>query len=174
MPTGRTHAAITAIAAGGLYYLSTQAGYSREVTLALSGGCMAGVLITPDLDVDHPVRSHYVVKRKLGSLAAAVWWLAWYPYGRAINHRSWLSHAPVIGTALRLVYMSLIAWLLLMVTPGENIELVIDTTLFIWFALGLTVSDILHWIADISFTRIKTIVRKIANGQRAKSLFYIL
>jgi len=174
MPTGRTHAAITVLAAGGLYYLSTQAGYNRDVTIALAGGCMAGVLITPDLDVNQPVRSHYVVKRKLGSLAAAVWWLAWYPYGRAINHRSWISHAPVIGTALRLAYMGLIAWLVLVVTPGNQLELVIDTNLFVWFALGLTVSDVLHWLADISFTRIKTIVRKRANGQRAKSLFRII
>lgn len=174
MPTGRTHAAMTAIAALGIYWVSAQAGYSREVTLAMAGGCMAGVLITPDLDVDRPVRSHYVVKRKLGSLAAAVWWLAWYPYGRAINHRSWLSHAPLIGTALRLVYMGLIAWLVLMVTNQTAWLADIDTTLFIWFALGLTVSDVLHWIADISFTRIKKISRKRANGQRAKSLFRII
>jgi len=174
MPTGRTHAAMTAIAALGIYWVSTQAGYSREVTLAMAGGCMAGVLITPDLDVNQPVRSHYVVKRKFGSLAAAVWWLVWYPYGRAINHRSWLSHAPIIGTALRLAYMSLIAWLVLMVTQKIPAGPDLDTTLFIWFALGLTVSDVLHWIADVSFTRIKKIIRKRAHGQRAKSLFYIL
>jgi uncharacterized metal-binding protein len=36
----------------------------------------------------------------------------WRPYQRGLQHRSWLSHGPIIGTTLRLLYLG--SWITLL------------------------------------------------------------
>lgn len=158
MPSGRVHAAITAISAAGLLAATWKAGQPLVTTLAVAGGCLAGLLVTPDLDEDRPVRSHALVRRNLGSLPAFLWGLLWFPYARALPHRHWLSHAPVVGTLLRVGYLAGLTWLGCALVgipwpwewlpPGW-------AELMAWALLGLGVSDGLHWAADLSWTRLQ-------------------
>lgn len=60
----------------------------------LIGSCLvSGLLFSPDLDVVSQPR------RRWGR-AGALWW----PYEKAVRHRSWISHGAVAGPLLRLAY----------------------------------------------------------------------
>ena len=63
-----------------------------------------GLFLSPDLDI------HSRPYQRWGELR----WL-WWPYQRLIRHRSVLSHSPVLGTAIRIAYLSCfvvsISWL---------------------------------------------------------------
>jgi uncharacterized metal-binding protein len=159
MPDGKTHAAITTIAAAGLYGAGTLLGLPDGVPLALAGGCMVGLLITPDLDVNDRIYAHHLLRREAGRLPALAWKTFWLPYSRLVPHRHWLSHAPFIGTSLRLGYLVLLAWLLLALFghPWPWQELPAWAPWAVW---GLVVSDALHWAADLSMTRLKRYRRK--------------
>jgi uncharacterized metal-binding protein len=158
MPSGQVHAAISIVAAGGLYLAAGQLGQPAPLPLALAGGCLAGILITPDLDVDARVRSHRLVRENAGMIAYLVWRSLWLPYAQLIPHRSWVSHAPVIGTILRLVYLVFMTGLVLMAL-GLSVEPGSLPGWWIWAASGLAVSDALHWAADVSASRVKRMVR---------------
>lgn len=70
---------------------------SSGLTLIVSGGFLfAGLMFSPDLDVQ--------------SLPYKRWgWLRWIwlPYQKNVRHRSFLSHAPLIGTTLRVLYLAI-------------------------------------------------------------------
>ena len=101
MPSGRTHDRITLWLFPAI--IGIAAGCTRSFILTtiisvtyLIGGLMLG----PDLDI------HSVQYKRWGPLR----WI-WLPYQKAIPHRSHLSHGPVVGTALRVLYLSV--WLAL-------------------------------------------------------------
>ncbi|BAY28390.1 hypothetical protein NIES2107_02180 [Nostoc carneum NIES-2107] len=95
MPSGRTHDSIT------LYALPFVAGVtfwqtgSSNVTLFVSGGFLfGGLMFGPDLDI------YSIQYQRWGFLR----WI-WLPYQKSLRHRSFLSHGPIIGTTLRVVYL---------------------------------------------------------------------
>jgi uncharacterized metal-binding protein len=102
MPSGRTHDRITLVSlplVAGLTLLLSQ---DSSYTLALSGSFLfSGLMFGPDLDI------YSCQFRRWGCLR----WL-WIPYQKAIRHRSFFSHGPVLGTTLRLIYLG--CWLLLL------------------------------------------------------------
>jgi uncharacterized metal-binding protein len=146
MPSGKVHAVSTIVLslAGG--YLAYSQGWQLPQVGALAGGTLAGILVSPDLDVDRGNISHKIA-RKGGCLLGLLWKIFWFPYAALIPHRSPLSHLPVLGTALRLFFIygwvSLIFWLLKLggvypVLPG-----------WAWYAVaGLALADGLHWLLD--------------------------
>ena len=96
MPSGRTHDRIT------LWTLPVVAGTSHiitgnsHLTLLIAGSFLfSGLMFGPDLDIY--------------SLQFLRWgWLRylWLPYQKSIRHRSLFSHGPIIGTALRVLYLA--------------------------------------------------------------------
>lgn len=154
MPDGKTHAALSAVTAAALYGAGSLSGLPGEVSLALAGGCLAGVLVTPDLDVNDRIYAHHLVRREAGRLPALLWKSFWMPYSRLVPHRHWISHTPLLGTGLRLGYVVLLAWLLLALFghPWPWSELPLWAPFAVW---GLVFSDTLHWAADLSSTRLK-------------------
>lgn len=165
MPSGQTHALITAAAAGGLLAVSVATGQPAAARWALVGGCLAGLLLTPDLDVDEGARSHSLVRENAGRLAGAAWRLAWLPYARLMPHRHWLSHAPVIGTLGRVGYLLAIVWAVLALAgrpwPWPSVP-----TWALWALAGLMVSDALHWAADMGWTYWQRRLRRIWRRRR--------
>lgn len=156
MPSGQTHAAFSAAAGLGMYY--ALGGWQQPEALAAAGGCLLGIIVTPDLDVDQPTRAHYVVGRRFGAPGFAVWRLIWLPYGLAIGHRSWVSHLPLVSTLIRLGYMALIGWLLLAAVRMLGVTMPVMTAPPVWWpwaVIGLAVSDLLHWGTDLSWSWIK-------------------
>ncbi|BAY66557.1 hypothetical protein NIES22_66960 [Calothrix brevissima NIES-22] len=96
MPSGRTHDSIT------LYALPLVAGVtfwqtgSSNVTLFVAGGFLfGGLMFGPDLDI------YSIQYQRWGFLR----WI-WLPYQKSLRHRSFLSHGPIIGTTLRVIYLS--------------------------------------------------------------------
>ncbi|MFM7574814.1 MAG: metal-binding protein [Snowella sp.] len=102
MPSGQTHDRITLWTVplvSGIAYFLTQNG---KLALILAGGFLfSGLMFGPDLDI-------YSVQYKRWGWFR---WI-WIPYRSAIRHRSQLSHGLLIGTILRLLYISLIILIL--------------------------------------------------------------
>jgi uncharacterized metal-binding protein len=102
MPSGRTHDRITVWTVplvSGIAYFLTQNG---KFALILAGGFLfSGLMFGPDLDI-------YSVQYKRWGWFR---WI-WIPYRSVIRHRSQLSHGLLIGTILRLLYISLIILIL--------------------------------------------------------------
>lgn len=98
MPSGRTHDRITVLSVPfvlGISYFVTQSG---QLSVILTVGFLfSGLMFGPDLDI-------YSVQYKRWGWFR---WL-WIPYRSAIRHRSSLSHGFLIGTILRLAYLSVI------------------------------------------------------------------
>jgi uncharacterized metal-binding protein len=160
MSTGRTHAMATVILGGvlapGLFLLGHVA---LENSLAFASGCMLGLVVNPDLDLRRFTHAEQVVRDSggpLGRTLAGLWYALWWPYAHLIPfHRHSLSHFPLVGTALRLIYLGAIIGLLywlagwvialpdLLPLPGPL------ASLFWWGTIGLAAVDGLHTLMDI-------------------------
>ncbi|NEP18699.1 MAG: metal-binding protein [Leptolyngbya sp. SIO4C1] len=127
MPSGKTHDRITL---WGLPLVLTAAFYlTLDITLTvivcisfLVGGFMMG----PDLDI------HSVQYRRWGPLR----WI-WLPYQKTIKHRSQLSHGPVIGTVLRVLYLGL--WIALFGLVAIELLTLLGAVQLTWADLRSTV-----------------------------------
>lgn len=106
MPSGKTHDRITLWSlplVAGLTFGHTR---SSHLTLLVSGGFLfGGLMFGPDLDT---------YSRQFQRWGWFRW--IWMPYQNGLNHRSCLSHGPLIGTAVRLIY--LIAWIGFLAIPS--------------------------------------------------------
>lgn len=96
MPSGRTHDRITLWslpAVAGLAFALTR---SSTHTLLVAGGFLfGGLMFGPDLDI---YSQQYL---RWGWLR----WI-WLPYQKSMRHRSVFSHGPLVGSALRVVYLA--------------------------------------------------------------------
>ncbi len=102
MPSGQTHDRITLWAlpfVAGVTFLQT---WSGNLTLLVAGGFMfGGLMFGPDLDI---YSRHY---QRWGFLR-----FIWLPYQKSLRHRSFLSHGPIIGTMLRVLYLGSVVGIL--------------------------------------------------------------
>ena len=106
---------------------------------------LTGLLVGPDLDVDAGNISRHYVRRRAGPVVAALWGLFWLPYAVAVRHRSPLSHAPLIGTVGRLAYIVAAVWIVCVVA---GVSLPPLHPLMLWYAGGLAVADVGHYLLD--------------------------
>jgi uncharacterized metal-binding protein len=106
MPSGKVHDQITVVAAVAIapvWYFLTPAPIDPTVGLALVASTLfSGLMLSPDLDLNSSIYSRWGPFRYL-----------WWPYQKAIPHRSKLSHSYVLGPALRVIYFLALSWLLL-------------------------------------------------------------
>ena len=181
MPGGHTHRRAT------LVLMAPAAVGSYAIGGWLAGaGALAGVaatlLINPDLDLlenslSAKLRRDWTPRWARRGLRRLLWllfalplirlfWLTWYPYSRLFTHRSWGSHAPLISTGIRLLYMAL--WLFLILVPllyydavssAVLLQLVLDLpqAAVVGLLAGWTASDVLHFFMDILSTRIRRV-----------------
>ncbi|MBH8561860.1 metal-binding protein [Nostoc sp. CENA67] len=172
MPSGRTHDRIT------LYALPLVAGVtlwqsrSSNVTLLVAGGFLfGGLMFGPDLDI------YSLQYQRWGFLR----WI-WLPYQRSLRHRSFLSHGPIIGTTLRVLYLScllavLALFVLLIVAKlwnltftwqdvGENVgrSLTNYSTEFLALFLGLELGAMSHSLSDWSGSAYKRFQKQGIRG----------
>jgi len=154
MSTGRIHALATVITAGASGPLLYSLGHtSLPAAASFVGGCMLGLVITPDMDIRRPTHAEDVVRSTLGRLLAWLWYVLWWPYSHFIpRHRHPLSHFPVLGTLVRVLYLGLLmglAWFILgffMALPPFSFPPVGSG---LWWALaGLCLEDCLHALMD--------------------------
>jgi uncharacterized metal-binding protein len=95
MPSGGTHDRITIWSlplVTGLTFWQTRSG---NLALLVAGGFMfGGLMFGPDLDI---------YSRQFQRWGFLRW--IWLPYQKSLRHRSFLSHGPIIGTTLRIIYL---------------------------------------------------------------------
>lgn len=147
---------------------------SIPLSLSAAAGCLAGIAIHNDYDL---IDNQIGYRVRYGSVLGAVWWLLWWPYAAAIPHRSILSHGPIIGTAVRAIYLAILIaiGLLLGRAAGWGLQLEysqIVTPIF-WrhlgvFAAGLVVSDTAHTILDISVSGAKKQYGRLIGRNRSR------
>ncbi|MEH2358701.1 metal-binding protein [Nostoc sp.] len=127
MPSGRTHDRITMYALPFVVGVTFWQTRSSNATLLVAGGFLfGGLMFGPDLDI------YSVQFQRWGFLR----WI-WLPYQKSLRHRSFLSHGPIIGTILRVLYLGcLLAILAIFVlTIAEKL----GNLSFTWQDLGGTV-----------------------------------
>ncbi|ALF55967.1 metal-binding protein [Nostoc piscinale CENA21] len=156
MPSGRTHDRITLWAlpfVAGVAFWQTR---SSSVTLLVAGGFMfGGLMFGPDLDIYSRQYQRWGYLR----------WI-WLPYQKSLRHRSFLSHGPIIGTTLRVIYLSCLlaiaAFIILVIFEklgntrfnwsglGENIQksLVSYDKEYLALFLGLELGAMSHSLSD--------------------------
>lgn len=130
MPGSRIHnraCAILAVAALALpLYTPLTPGEAAQV----SAGCALGVIVSPDLDLVNPLRRVPVI--------GWLWGAYWAMYRVAIPHRSKFSHAPLVGTLGRVLWLLplwVALWALTGLGPG-------------WIIAGLAGVDVIHLALD--------------------------
>src|SRR5262249_45965301 len=103
MPSGEVHDRITVIGAAvaaPVWWLLTPPPPERTAGGTLVCATLfSGLMLSPDLDLDSSIY------RRWGPLR-----FLWWPYQKAIPHRSRLSHSFVLGPLLRLAYFLFLVW----------------------------------------------------------------
>lgn len=129
MPSGKTHDRITAWCTPGIglaTFIITQ--HWIYTLLVVGGFIFAGLMFGPDLDI------WSVQSKRWGWLG----WI-WHPYRKSLRHRSWLSHGFLAGTLVRLLYLSILLFLVLLtVLEVTNSS---GQTRITWNALGQSISQ---------------------------------
>jgi len=155
--TGIQHAKATILLSIPMGFLALGVGAGADGALACFGGALAGVLISPDLDIQGRTHSNEVVYQYMGSILGAAWYAFWWPYAWLIPHRNPLSHWPLVGTTGRVLYLSIVANLfwagVILLTTGKLQPIIItdprDSFLLAWVIIGLAAADTLHYGMDI-------------------------
>ncbi|MEM9922562.1 MAG: metal-binding protein [Cyanobacteria bacterium P01_D01_bin.50] len=167
MPSGQTHDRITIWALpfiAGVAFWQTR---SSGITLLISGGFMfGGLMFGPDLDI------YSIQYQRWGYLR-----FIWLPYQKSLRHRSFLSHGPLIGTTLRVIYLCgivtvtgililLIAEKLFMTWSWQEVAKSLleiinsNSTEFLALFVGLELGAMSHSISDWSNSAYKRFKRK--------------
>lgn len=168
MPSGQTHDRITIWALpfiAGVTFWQTR---SSSMTLLIAGGFMfGGLMFGPDLDI------YSIQYQRWGYLR-----FLWLPYQKSLRHRSFLSHGPLIGTTLRVLYLcgivSVAGIVILLIAEkilnmalnwqevADNILETINlhSTQFLALFIGLELGAMSHSISDWSNSAYKRFKRK--------------
>lgn len=151
MPDGKTHAGFTVLLGITVSAVGMNVSMAPDINTVLTVGILSGVIITPDLDLQTGCISQSLVRKHAGCIIGTAWSMLWYPYAAIVHHRSWLSHAPFIGTVLRLAYLALMAWIVTVILSrfGVHIPFINEIPGWLpWYAGGLALSDLVHIIMD--------------------------
>lgn len=106
MSSGRIHDRIALWSLPFVAGLTFRHTHSSHLTLFVSGGFLfSGLMFGPDLDT---------YSRQFQRWGCLSW--MWMPYRNSVNHRSFLSHGPFIGTAVRLIYLT--TWIGFLLIPS--------------------------------------------------------
>lgn len=167
MPSGRTHDRVT------LWTLPIVAGVtfgqtrSSQITLFISTGyLLGGLILGPDLDI---YSRHF---QRWGFFK-----YLWLPYQQSLAHRSFLSHGPIIGTLVRVLYLT--TWMaiigVLVISIGQmwgakwDLSLFLDhigRSLFVYklellsVFIGLELGAMSHYVADWGNSTYKQVKKK--------------
>jgi uncharacterized metal-binding protein len=161
MSSGRAHsrATLALTIPAGMLAASVLTGSATNNMIAGCVGCLSGLIIEPDLDVDGVTKSEWEMIKKFWILGM-VWVTLWYPYAWLIPHRSPLSHFPLIGTAGRVFYLMIVitAVTALFHIRWSVMDAVNHPAFTPWF-VGLVVTDTAHYVMDLFSTKVKRFAR---------------
>jgi len=140
MPNGRTHDIITTVIAPviiGVTYYVTKDWKSTGIVFACY--LFASLMFNGDLDANTSPYNR--------------WWLfkmIWIPYQLMFHHRSVFTHGLIIGTVIRVLYISIIPIIILSFKGDLNIIKNIDMHQLLLLFIGLESGAAIHTIADFT------------------------
>lgn len=137
---------MTAAGAGALFYFSNLSSllYSCNVSL----GALAGILISPDLDLMETGNYSLVLLRKHSTWLANAYRWFWWPYAKLSHHRG-ISHWPVIGTLLRACYIFLWIIVIQIILIFFGVRYSLNYNLLAPELVGLMLADFTHIVLDV-------------------------
>lgn len=140
MASGREHTLATmAVGAAGVVHFAEVG--NMVAAVMWGAGALYGLVAQPDLDIIEE-DSGYIglgIMRETHPLLERLWKAYWLPYGKILGHRSIFSHAPLIGTFLRIAYAFpyiVFTGYLPHIASAE------------WFIAAACATDAAHWIMD--------------------------
>lgn len=168
MPSGQTHDRITIWALpfiAGVAFWQTR---SSSITLIIASGFMfGGLMFGPDLDI------YSIQYQRWGYFR-----FIWLPYQKSLRHRSFLSHGPLIGTTVRVLYLCgliTVAGMLILLIAEKLLNMTLNwqevaqnlletinlhSTQFLALFIGLELGAMSHSISDWSNSAYKRFKRK--------------
>lgn len=147
MPGGRVHTTATLIGMVAVPAGMAIAGFPTSGIVPVACGYAASLFVHPDLDLNTRLSTKDPKK--------FIWRLLWYGYSRLIPHRGFWSHFPLIGTALRVIYLWIFVALLGLIMGFSSIPPQEAYKPFLWFFSGIAMSDIVHTGLDVLSTSYK-------------------
>lgn len=147
MPEGQSHNYGTLVTATGVSMTASVMGLEPELMAVLITGTMTGLFLSPDLDVNAGCIVFENFRYVFGTPLGTVWRLFWWPYAKLVPHRSFVSHAPFIGTLLRVSYIVAVASVTNIVFKWPSLDLLKSQYFLYWF-VGLCASDLIHILMD--------------------------
>lgn len=146
MASGKQHTEASFILAGGISALSLFGIAPSEAVLPLAVGAASGAVLTPDFDVDAGCIAYSNMEWMFGTPAGKLWRWIWKPYALMVKHRSWISHAPVVGTIIRMLYLLVfLSWVPFVI----ELDYTAISAWLRWWLLGLMFADFVHFLMDI-------------------------
>lgn len=107
----------------------------------------ASLLFNGDLDIHSTVYNRWLILKYI-----------WYPY-RYLNHRSFLTHGPIIGTSLRLLWLAIfILPILLQFYDYQTLINFLLTKEARYTIIGLELGAMNHSLMDLLYSTGKSIV----------------
>ena len=138
MPNGKTHDIITFVAApvvaGATYWLTKDFKTSAIIFICY---LFASFMFNGDLDMNSKPYNR--------------WWLfkmIWIPYQLMFHHRSVFTHGLVIGTVIRILYISIIPLIIFSCKGQLHVVKAINWHLAVLIFIGLEAGAAIHTIAD--------------------------
>lgn len=155
MASGTTHNAASIGAAAPLavgtglvaYGLGADAAAALVIGGSVGGGCLGGIVLTPDLDEITVTKGEWLIVKWL-PIVGWLWLAIWDLYARAIPHRNVLSHLPILGTLGRLIYLGGFLYGLWLLIGRPPLPPSPPAGVMVGALLGLSLSDTLHWVMD--------------------------
>lgn len=168
MASGVVHNTVTVASAATVgTFLLTVTTLSINLIVWVVLGCLLGIYINPDLDMPTYTRVENKLRKSRNPIVGFlghIYIMFWFPYAWMIPHRAFLSHAPIVGTLFRLVYI--LAFVTALVGLASMLITVVpsNAVLIFWSYLtvsppviaavaGLMISDFMHWVFDGSWWR---------------------
>lgn len=138
MPDGKTHDKIsfyTTPVVGVLTYVITKD--IKITAFILAAYIFASFLFNGDLDTHSKPFNR--------------WWLfkiIWIPYQMMFTHRSVFTHGLIIGTVVRLLYLSIIPFIILWSKGNLDVITTLNMSTMLTMLIGLELGSAVHTISD--------------------------
>lgn len=161
MASGLIHSKVTKtliIPSTAIGYLLTDDFY---LGLLVGFGCWLGLFIEPDLDIS--LKTDSESRLDFIPIFGKLWFWLWKPYGNYLNHRSYVSHLPILSTLVRYIYLTIFLVPLLSLMSVAIFGEVIwigdfvqnNSTKISMVIFGNIISDYGHFCLDLKFIKLR-------------------
>ncbi len=140
MSDGIDHAIASLVLAPLVAYGTFIRTYNPLVAIGVGAGCVFGIVMSPDLDINHSTYGENLLPGCVGGVWKSWWWL----YSIIFKHRG-ISHWFIIGTITRFVYLFFPVYL---VFYSLGVSVTLFNACLLYLFIGVCISDTAHIIMD--------------------------